>query len=121
MTLASTVNSLSRSCRPVLRAGESLDVSTFFEIRRSMMLNGCKWDAQIGDVSTLSPFSLILRSDQWNQLARWAEQLTAETLAAEAELLLLPRLHARLGIPRKIRPVLQRAANEAVTPSCARV
>src|SRR5271155_3199567 len=110
-----------RNLSPALRAGDSLPAATFLTIRRKLILNYCKWDAQIGDVSTLSPFPLILRRDEWNRLEGWAEQLSEETLAAEMELLHAPHLHNRLGLSRQIRRVLQTAADQPVTPPAARV
>ena len=60
-----------------------LDPSAFAEIRRRMMLEGCKWDPQVGDVATLAPFPIVLPAVVAGALARLAEQLAAEVLAAE--------------------------------------
>jgi len=97
-----------RTVRPnaLLRAGPALDPHTFAAIRRRAVLEGCKWDPQVGDVSTLADFPLLLRRNTWNQLASLAEQLTAETLAAELEILNQPNLINELGLPRAIRRAL---------------
>src|SRR5207244_726560 len=39
-----------------LRAGSPLAPGTFAALRRRAVLEGCKWDPQVGDVSTLSAF-----------------------------------------------------------------
>jgi glutathionylspermidine synthase len=91
----------------------------FEPIRRRMVLDHCKWDPQVGDVSTLARFALILPADTWRQLANLAEKLTAEALQAEAELLHRPELLAHLGLPRKVRQAL--AVDLPATPAAARV
>lgn len=102
------------------RAGRTLGPETFAQIRRRALLDGCKWDPQVGDVSTLARFPLLLSSKVWNELASTAEQLTTETFLAEAEVLRRPNLLKRLGIPLKIRRTLQ-SARGAWTPPAARV
>lgn len=67
------------------------------------MFDFCKWDPQVGDVSSLCEFPLILATEVWQQIAQVAEKLGAETLAAEAELAAAPRLHRALGLPRSLR------------------
>lgn len=44
-------------------------------------------DAQVGDTATLASFPLILDVATARQLAAWAEALSAETFAAEEEIL----------------------------------
>jgi hypothetical protein len=39
-----------------IRVGPTLDRACMAEIRREMALRHFKWDAQVGDVSTLAPF-----------------------------------------------------------------
>lgn len=101
-----------------LRAGPSVEPRAFAAIRRRMVLDGCKWDPQVGDVSTLAPFPLAMRAGVWRQLAAWAEQLTAETLAAEAEVLEKPDLLDSLGLPRSLRRVLRKTG--PLTPAAVR-
>jgi len=84
-------------------------------------LEGCKWDPQVGDVSTIAEFPVFLGPAAWRDLAAAAERLTSELLAAEAELLRRPHLHVRLGLSRGLRAVLRRAVEIGPTPGAARV
>jgi glutathionylspermidine synthase len=94
-----------------LRAGEALDNAAFYELRSRALLEGCKWDPQVGDVSTLASFPLLLPKAEWTRLAKWAEQLTAEAFATELELANEhPELLDRLGLPRAVRRALRRDA-----------
>jgi glutathionylspermidine synthase len=102
----------------------ALNEEAFAAVRSEMVLNACKWDPQVGDVSTLARWPLVLRAATWRQLARWAERLTAEALAAERELLSRadgPRLWKALGLPRPLRHALHRATDLGFTPTAARV
>lgn len=74
----------------------------FARLRNRLVLDHAKWDPQVGDVSTLAPFPLIIPTEQWIVLRRLAERLAAEAEQAEAELLEQPRLLRRLGLPRGI-------------------
>jgi glutathionylspermidine synthase len=104
-----------------IRAGDELPEDLFQNVRRQLVLGACKWDPQVGDVSTISRFPLLLDKTHWGQLRRLATRLTAELIAAEQELLLRPDLHNRLGLPRGIRSVLRQAGTKGATPSAARV
>jgi glutathionylspermidine synthase len=83
------------------------------------MLEGCKWDPQVGDVATLSQFPLIMTQSEWNKLAGFAERLTAEALAAESEIVGRPKLLEALGMPRRMTRVF-RGSGE-LTPAALRV
>jgi glutathionylspermidine synthase len=109
------------SSRETMHAGTSLDAGTFSQVRRRAVLEGCKWDPQVGDVSTLAPFPLFLQAETWETFKRWTEQLTAETLAAEQEILGRPHLMDRLGLPGPIRRLLKHANELPLTPAAARV
>ena len=102
-----------------VRAGVPLNESVFSTVRRRAVLDDCKWDPQVGDTSTLAAFPLLMRRSEWRQLAAWAERLTAETLAAEMEILGQPRWLDELGLPRAVRRVLREDA--PLTPAAARV
>ena len=104
-----------------LRAGEPLDPQSFADLRRRMVLTFCKWDPQVQDVSTLAPFPLLLDRSTWLALARDAERLAAETMAMERALTARPDLHARLGLPPRLRRLLARARPDDYTPPAARV
>lgn len=102
-----------------LRAESPLHPALFSRIRRRVMLDGFKWDAQVGDIGTLAPFPLVMRSRVWAQLSRQAEQLAAEAGRAEEEILLRPELLARLGLPPALRRVL--TGNAPLTPCPGRI
>jgi glutathionylspermidine synthase len=90
-------------------------------VRRRAIFECCKWDPQIEDSSALSPFPLVLTREAWLEVAPLAARLARETLAAEAEILDLPELHGRLGLPRAVRQVLRRGRQASFTPGAARV
>jgi glutathionylspermidine synthase len=104
---------------PILWTEPAIDVEAFSSLRRSAMLEGYKWDPQVGDVETLSPFPLVMRSGAWNHLAAQAELLAAEAADAEDEVLQRPELLDQLGIPQALRKVL--SDKTALTPSAGRV
>lgn len=97
-----------------------LDAKQFAAVRRQVLLDGFKWDPQVGDVGTLAAFALILPESVWRQLAWLAEQLTAEALCAEEELLQRPELLGRLGLPRELHRILADEPSP-LTPGAARV
>lgn len=102
-----------------LRAEEAIDASAFSTLRRCAVLEGCKWDPQVGDADTLSSFPLVMKSSVWNTIATQAELLTAEVIAAESEILREPKLMGALGLPPSLRQVL--AKNAPLTPAPGRV
>jgi hypothetical protein len=97
----------------------ALDAERFAAVRRRLVLDGYKWDPQVGDVSTVAPFALVLPTSASRQLAILAERLTAEAMGAETEMLHRPDLLGRLGLPRRLRRALADAATP--TPAPARV
>ena len=90
-------------------------------MRRRAVFDCCKWDTQVEDVTTLVRFPLLLPPATWRELADLAEALARETLAAEAELLLRPDLHAMLALPRATRAALRRALPNGASPGVARL
>jgi hypothetical protein len=102
-----------------IRTEESLDSKNFAELRRRVILDGCKWDAQVGDKSTLAPFPLVIKRPVWNRLATWAESLTTEAIAAEQEISQRPELLRLLGLPRAL--LLAMAGSEPLTPAAGRI
>src|SRR5580692_6199684 len=100
--------------------GEPLPGEVFSEIRTKALLEHCKWDPQVGDVSTLASFPLILEEDVWQSLADAAEALTAEGMAAERELLSKPEILEKMGWPRLLGKALAQCAASAQTPAAAR-
>jgi hypothetical protein len=96
-----------------------LSDADFARVRRRLILDHFKWDPQVGDVGTLARFPLVLPAEVVRGLFDLAEELAAETEAAEAELLDRPDLTRRLGLPRAVRRALHDDA--APTPAAARV
>ena len=124
MTLAAASLSppvtIARADRLPIRAGASVPRDEFARVRTKLLLECCKWDPQVGDVSTLADFPLLLAQSTWRFLAESAEVLARETLEMERCLLERPDLHPKLGVPRRLRRVLRDAAT-APTPPAARV
>lgn len=104
---------------PGIRAGSALDPKTALDIRRRAALEGCKWDSQVGDVTTLAPFPLVMKRSVWNCLSAWAEQLAAEAAEAEREISRRPELLRVLGLPRKLQEVL--ADDAPLSPAAGRI
>lgn len=102
-----------------LRAGDAIDEAEMARVRQAMVLEHCKWDPQVGDVSTLAAFPLLIERGEWRQLCAWAEALAAEGRAAEDELLERPDLLRRLGMPRRLLSAL--VGRGRFTPTAARV
>lgn len=102
-----------------LRAESALDAKTMAVIRRKAALEGCKWDSQVGDVTTLAPFPLAIKRNVWEQLAVWAEQLAAEAVKAEKEISQRPTLLGALGLPPTLQRILRDDAPQ--TPEAGRV
>ena len=102
-------------------AVEPLPDAEFSRFRRRAIFDCCKWDPQAQDVGTIARFPLILRAGEWPRLSRLAQELAREALAAEAELLARPELHARLGLPRPIRRALARVRDLGPARDAARL
>lgn len=102
-----------------LRAERAIDARAFSVLRRRAVLEGCKWDPQVGDLETLSPFPLVMKRSVWEQLASYAERLSVEAAEAEKEIASRPELLAPLGLPRALRRVL--ADHTPLTPAAGRV
>jgi glutathionylspermidine synthase len=98
------------------QAAPVLAADAFAQVRRRAIFECCKWDPQFEDHSSLCDFPLLLKRDAWLDLACLAERLTAEVLAAEAELIDRPDLWHRLSLPRAVTQAL-RAGNGSRTPA----
>ena len=85
-------------------------------IRRRAIFECCKWDPQVGDVSTIADVPIVLAAEDWQELVQTATLLAAEVAAAERELRHRPDLHELLGLPRTIRRVLRRASEQELAP-----
>jgi glutathionylspermidine synthase len=100
-------------------AGPQLSPAAFSTVRRRAVLEGCKWDPQVGDIIALAPFPLVMKRSVWRRIARQAEHLAAETVAAEEEIIARPVLVKKLGLPLALLNVL--AARKPMTPAPGRV
>ncbi len=118
--VSSDASSLLTGCEEICQCTEPVDGNRFADIRRRLILDSCKWDPQVGDIPTLASFALVLSSGTWRQLGSWAEQLAAEVMEAEEEVLRRPALLRRLGLPRRIVRLLA-DQQLALTPAAARV
>jgi glutathionylspermidine synthase len=90
-------------------------------VRRRAIFDCCKWDAQSEDHSVLANFPLVIDEQEWKMLARWSEQLAAEALAAEQELLRRPALHAKLGLSQTLIQAFRKNTATSGPSGCARV
>ncbi len=91
---------------PSVSASAPLTGDQMATVRRQAIFECCKWDHQVGDVSTLANYTLVISADCWAHLASTAEQLFRETLLAEAEIAARAELIARLALPGKLESVL---------------
>jgi len=114
MTALQTPSAALSAVAPAVHAGAQINADAFEIIRRRMMLEFCKWDAQVGDVSTLADFPLVIPAAQWCELEHAAEVMTRETLEMETRLLDRPDLHRSLGLPRRLRGVMRDAGRDGV-------
>ena len=100
---------------PPLSVGASLSPESFRQLRLRAIFDYCKSDPQCGDVDVLAKFPLLLTAGTMRELARLAEALTREALAAEVEILKKPLLLKTLSIPTAIRSYLRVAGAERET------
>ena len=102
-------------------AGEQLRPDDWKSVRMQLMFDCCKWDIQSEDHSVVADYPLLVEEDEWDSVARLAEKLSEEVLAAEQELLLRSDLHARLSLPVSIQKILRKCSPTAFPHGCARI
>ena len=102
-----------------LRAEPPIAAAAAARLRRRALLEGCKWDPQVGDAEALAPFPLVLPRSVWRWLSSQAEQLAAEASAAEIEISRRPELLRLLGLPTALGRLLSQDA--PLTPAAGRV
>lgn len=100
---------------------DPLPAGEFRRLRRRAIFDCLKWDPQVQDVCTIAEFPLVLRADAWSELRALAELLARETAAAERELVARPELHRSLGLPKRARKALGRAARAGRSAGRARL
>src|SRR5262245_32758406 len=104
-----------------LRAGQRISDDAFATIHRRMVLEFCKWDPQVGDVSTIAPFPLLMAKTEWAYLAESAERLARELMELEIALMELPDLQRELGLPRILRRLLANGVKSRLQSPATRV
>jgi glutathionylspermidine synthase len=100
---------------------EPLDDAAFASVRRRAIFECHKWDPQVGDVCTIARHPLVLTRAAWADVVDLATSLATETLAAEAELVTRPDLHAQLGLSGSLRRALADAARHGAACGAARI
>ncbi|MBK9125567.1 MAG: glutathionylspermidine synthase family protein [Chloroflexi bacterium] len=93
-----------------LRFGPPLPAPIMRDVRTRMIFEHFKYDPQVSDHPLLVEYPLLLPRPEWERIARCAEQLSRELLAAEAELCRRPALHKTLGLPKPIARLWSRGA-----------
>jgi len=83
------------------------------------MLDGFKWDSQVGDLTALADFPLVISHTTWSRLAKMAEDLASEAIAAEQEIVRCPELLRLLGLPPALLKVF--LSDEPLTPAAGRI
>lgn len=98
-----------------LSFGPVLESKSFYGIQSQMALDFCKWDSQVGDITTLFRQALVIGSETWEELKVTAESLASELKAAEGELLYRPELHGLLGLPKRVRSLFAEGVESDIT------
>jgi glutathionylspermidine synthase len=101
--------------------GPTLAEPEFLEVQTRLALDCFKWDIQIGDTATLFRQPLLIRPTMWQQLAKMAEDLAAELMAAEQEIVMRPELYCMLGLSPNLYPILSEASRNSAAAPVARV
>jgi len=89
----------------------SIPAEKYSDYRYEVIFNAYKWDPQVGDSNVIAKQALLLDKSTAEQLEKWAEQLSAETMAMEEALLHQPKLAKNLGLPKKIFKALYERPN----------
>jgi len=100
-----------------LRFGPAIKEDDFRCIRQRMSLDFCKWDVQVGDISTLFPQPLLISAATWEHLSGLAERLATELDKAQEELLSRPELFDALGLPKALRSCFENQFLRSQIPS----
>jgi glutathionylspermidine synthase len=116
MTAAQTGN-----CVLPFAFGHPLAEAEFLEVQSHLALDCFKWDIQIGDTTTLFRQPLLIRPTIWEQLAKMAEELAAELMVAEQEIVMRPELYSMLGLSPNLYPILSEASCNGAGAPDARV
>ncbi|HOV76830.1 MAG TPA: hypothetical protein PLS24_02280, partial [Sedimentisphaerales bacterium] len=106
---------------PPWTVSDPIPDAQFRELRLRMIFDHHKWDSQFEDIDSIGRRVLVLDGSAWDQLRRQSEQLWAEALAAEEEILGRPDLCRMLGLGRRLQKACTRTARQAPATAMARV
>jgi hypothetical protein len=101
-------------------SGNPLTAEQWKAYRDRLASESLKHDIPPADYYPPVSFPILLDRSEWLSLARTAEKLTAEVLAAERELIGRTDLHARLGLPASIRQAFTKWNRDSSPPGVAR-
>jgi glutathionylspermidine synthase len=82
---------------------------SYGDYRYNVIFQCFKWDPQVGDSNTIAPEVVVISPQTAAQLARWAEEMAAETVQMDQALLHKPALWKTLGLSRPIQKALGQA------------
>ena len=103
------------------KAGRPLSAKEWKEYRKRVLLDCRDCGIPPGDYFDLARFPLLMERKEWLTVARLAERLSQEALAAEQELIFRPELHEALGLPVAMRRVLRECGQKGGPRGSARV
>ncbi len=104
----------------MIEAGPALGADDAARLRRRAIFEHHKYDPQVGDVSVIAPFPLLLTAAEARELTRLAEALAKEMVDAEVAIARSARALGDLALPRPLRALLAPRLPLARTPSLAR-
>ncbi|MBP8911191.1 MAG: glutathionylspermidine synthase family protein [Phycisphaerae bacterium] len=106
---------------PPWTVSDPIPDAQFRELRLRMIFDHHKWDSQFEDIDSIGRRVLVLDGSAWDQLRLQSEQLWAEALAAEEEILCRPDLCRMLGLGRRLQKACTRTARQVPATAMARV
>ena len=82
--------------------------AAYADYRYDVIFNAYKWDPQVSDSNTIAKHVVLMERKTAQQLEKWAEQLSAETMLMEEALLELPEVAKTLGLRKEIGEALRK-------------
>jgi glutathionylspermidine synthase len=82
--------------------------SQYAGYRSDVIFQAYKWDPQVNDQNTVAQYVLLMPKETAEQLGKWAQQLSRETMLMEEALIHRLPLAKELGLPRQILKALPR-------------
>lgn len=83
----------------------------YSDYRYEVIFKAYKWDPQVEDHNTVSKYVLVIDEETANELETMAEKLSSETMLLEEALINNLQISKKLGLPRKIKRVLNKASS----------